>query len=530
MPGLARACVSAWLTTLLVGVERAIYGSITGGGWHYFSFLSALLVTPSVWLFYLAVPASSLALIRARASAVPKRQWAMAAAACAGAGATAVAILITGIPGLLVPVVSPSDSQGSDLVHPARLTGAPTPRSVLTDAAAHMIITRAGEALPDNWTSDSTRSADASTGHSTITPAACVPFLYGEYLNMLPRPLTHVQGQYKLLPGYVDGTETLKVVVDSYAQPVPTALFAAAHRDVNACHRYKIADSAGSFTADLHGVAVHGLSVPAWRAEVSISSWTASSAITWVEIGIGHNLVILNQTTNFTGALAQPDEAVIDAAVHAITSASATPLPPEATQTLTQAAAEHIAGAVSPHLGSSWLQAGLPAASRAHVTYQPAECAALAHENYLNTLPTPLVRAEDRYSSDGGLETLSVRVESFARPVPGSLLTAASRIFRACPRFTAQSSGSTGPGPTEPSFITTHASSGSAFGFPAWRGDVFDNLHPGSGSTTWIMIVAGHNFVLISQNTISDSTRAQPDGKVIAAAIAATLGAMAYSA
>jgi Zn-dependent protease with chaperone function len=529
--GLARACVSAWLTTLLVGMERAIYGSINGGGWHYFSLLSALLVTPSVWLFYLAVPASCLALIRVRASAAPKHQWAMAAAACAAAGATAVAIFTTGIPGLLVPSGAPSGSQltGSDLVHPAPLTGAPAPRGVLTDATARMITTRVGEALPDNWTSDSTRSADASTGHTTITPAACVPFLHGEYLDMLPRPLTNVQEQYKLLPGYVDGTETLKVVVDSYARPVPTALFAAEHRDVNACHRYKIADSAGSFTADLHGVAVGGLSVRAWRAEVSISSWLASSAVTWVEIGIGHNLVILNQTTNFTGSLAQPDEAAIDAAVHAITSASATPLPAEATQALTQVAAEYIAGAVGPHLGSSWLPGSLPAASKVHVTYQPAECAALAHENYLNALPTPLARAEDRYIYGGGLETLSVRVESFARPVPGSLLTAASRIFRACPRFTAQSSGSTVAGPNGPSFFTTHAVSGSAFGFPAWYGDLFANLDPGSGSTTWIMITIGHNFVLITQSTNSEGAGAEPDENVIAAAVAATFDAMAHS-
>ena len=68
------------------------------------------------------------------------------------------------------------------------------------------------------------------------------------------------------------------------------------------------------------------------------------------------------------------------------------------------------------------------------MTYQPADCAALAREDYLNALPRPLAQVEDRYQAapnlpNDGLGTLSMRVESFSRPVPASMLTAASQIF-----------------------------------------------------------------------------------------------------
>jgi hypothetical protein len=206
-----------------------------------------------------------------------------------------------------------------------------------------------------------------------------------------------------------------------------------------------------------------------------ISSPAASTAMTSVEIGIGHNLVTLNQTTNFTGRLAQPDEAVIDAAMHALTPASPaappTPPGPAAVHILTQTAASHIAAAVGPSLGSAWVPGSFPPAAPALVTYQPAGCAALAHEDYLNALPRPLARAEDRYKAapdlaNDGLETLSVRVESFPQPVPASMLTAASQTFRACPRYTVQTSESQLPGSNGPSSVTTLLSPSQA---PAFR-------------------------------------------------------------
>ena len=211
---------------------------------------------------------------------------------------------------------------------------------------------------------------------------------------------------------------------------------------------------------------------------------------------------------------------------------SPAPPAPRAVQILTQSAAERIAGAVGPYLGSAWVPGSFPAPAPAVVTYHPAGCAALAHEDYLNALPKPLVRVEDRYKAapalpDDGLETLSVRVESFSQPVPASLLTAASQIFRACPSYTTQTSGSQVAGSNGLSYVTTHAASEPGLGFPAWRADISMDLEPGSASVTWIMITAGRNFMLISQQTISPGSESQPDGKVLAAAVTATVDALA---
>jgi hypothetical protein len=52
------------------------------------------------------------------------------------------------------------------------------------------------------------------------------------------------------------------------------------------------------------------------------------------------------------------------------------------------------------------------------------------------------------------------------------------------------------------------------------------DLEPGSASITWIMITAGRNFLLISQQTISPGSGSQPDEKAISAAVAATLTAL----
>jgi len=211
---------------------------------------------------------------------------------------------------------------------------------------------------------------------------------------------------------------------------------------------------------------------------------------------------------------------------------SPAPHAPRAVQILTQAAAEHIAGAVGPYLGSAWVPGSFPASAPAVVTYHPADCAALAHEDYLNALPRPLVRAEDRYKAapalpDDGLETLSVRVESFPQPVPASLLAAASQLFQACPSYTFQTSGSQVAGSNGLSYVTTHAAPLPGLGFPAWRADIAMDLEPGSASVTWIMITAGHDFLLISQQTMSRGSESQPDEKVLAAAVVATVDALA---
>ena len=210
------------------------------------------------------------------------------------------------------------------------------------------------------------------------------------------------------------------------------------------------------------------------------------------------------------------------------------PPPPPATQALTQSQAEDVAAAAGSYLGSTWIPGSFPASAPAHMTYQPTDCAALAHEDYLNALPRPLTRAENRYKaapalSDDGLEILSVRVESFARPVPASLLTAASLIFRACPHYTTQTSGSRVAGSNGSSFVTTHAVSKTGPRGAEWRADISMDLEPGTASITWIMITAGHNFLLISQQTISPGSGSQPDEKAISAAVNAAVTALDHA-
>jgi Zn-dependent protease with chaperone function len=518
IPGLASACVSAWLTTLLVGVECAVYGSATGGSSN-IGTLTALLVTPSVWLFYLAVPVSCVALIRGRAPAALTRQWTMPIAACAGAACLAVAVFAAGIPGLIMPAAQQDlvSVPGSELSRTSQLIGTVTPSGTLTSAAARMIIARVGEALPSDWTAGGAGPGSASAEPATVTPAACASLVDDAFVNALPHPLTQAQGQYTILPGFFDGIDTLQVSVTSYAGSGTARLLATTDQDLRACHRYTITDSTGSVTATVHPVAVTGLPVPAWRAAAAESFREASAVTTWVELAIGHNLVVLKQTTGLPVPLAQPDEAAIDAAVYAVTPGA--PPPPEAGQVLTQAAASQIAAAPTSSLGSSWVAGRIPPAAPAHVTYQPAECAAVTREGYLDTLPAPLVHAESQYLATDGLGAMTVRVESFAQPVPASLLTAASRIFAACPRYTTQTSGSK-VGANGPTLNRAGAGTESLFGFPAWQGSSFIKQDPGSAVAIWIIIPDGHNLLLIDQTIFSQGSKAQPDFKAIGAAVA----------
>jgi Zn-dependent protease with chaperone function len=95
VPGLARACAAAWLATALAGAEFLIYGAITRPP-HAFADLSWSIAAPSVWLFYLAVPTSCLALLRPRPPETAKGRWTVPAAATAAA----VLFSATGVPGL----------------------------------------------------------------------------------------------------------------------------------------------------------------------------------------------------------------------------------------------------------------------------------------------------------------------------------------------------------------------------------------------------------------------------------------------
>lgn len=104
--GLAADCLSAWLTTLLVYAGSLGYEDLFRG--HPFRLLSSWVAAPSVWLFYLALPASLPALVRIRRPAALQQRWLMPAGASAGAAAAAVLVFVTGVSGLIEPPAPPS--------------------------------------------------------------------------------------------------------------------------------------------------------------------------------------------------------------------------------------------------------------------------------------------------------------------------------------------------------------------------------------------------------------------------------------
>ena len=166
MAGLARACVTAWLTTVLVCVGSAAYETLVHGV-PFVHILSGWTTAPSVWSFFLALPTSLLALVRIRRPAVPRPSWLVPASASAAAAATAVLVFATGIPGLLddpaaTPVPSPCGA-----VQPALPFLALDAGQVLTTTAARHVIDAVCVALPAGWTGDSLIPSGAPAGRAS---------------------------------------------------------------------------------------------------------------------------------------------------------------------------------------------------------------------------------------------------------------------------------------------------------------------------------------------------------------------------
>jgi hypothetical protein len=315
------------LTTLLAGAEFLSYGAFTRQP-HTFADLSFAITAPSVWLFYLAVPTSFLALLRPRPPEAVKRWWTVAAAT------TAVAVLLpaTGVPGLLSdPVDLSAATQTATPRNPGQPEPAPAGPGSLTAADPGRVLTYAAPGRPSARRAPLSRPGGRTTpprlGSSgppeTISPAACVPLVHMEFLSSLPAPLVQAQGSYGNGPGLMLlGNEALTVHVVSYARIVSSALLAAARQDLRACHRFIMTGSfIGQFSYTAHDGAAPAVGAPAWQADLADTYRSLGSAITWTMVTSGHNLIFITQRTTIEEAVPTPDQAATDAALAAVMAA-----------------------------------------------------------------------------------------------------------------------------------------------------------------------------------------------------------------
>jgi hypothetical protein len=218
IPGLARACLSAWLTTLLVYAGSIGYEDLFRG--HPFRPLSSWVAAPSVWLFYLALPASLLALVRVRRPAAVQQRWLTSASASAGAAAAAVLVFVTGVSGLIEPPAPLASFVNSPCGRPetAATTSLPSlaldANQVLTGAAAGKVVAGVCTALPAGWVPIAPTAT--SNVRETVRPVGCAQLDTKLFLRILGRPLTQAQGDYQIAAGSIVGSETLTVVVNSF--------------------------------------------------------------------------------------------------------------------------------------------------------------------------------------------------------------------------------------------------------------------------------------------------------------------------
>jgi Zn-dependent protease with chaperone function len=324
VPRLARAVVSAWLATVLVALERVIDAAITGG-WHEFRLLPLLLVQPSVWLFYLAGPAACLALLRIRPAGVPAARWAIPAVATAGAAAVALSVFGSGIPALLVPVApappspaAPVAGSGSaqPVVGGSGLVLSAQAGRELTPATAAAIVADAGRVLPAGWASN--QPVAGSAARVTVRPTTCLPLLGQHYLSVLPAPVTQARGAYHIVPGFIVGSETLSVQVETFATTIPAALLSSARADLSRCHQYTVTTASGTDRYTAQGAPVPGFGRYAWRANSTIAFRSGRSSLVTLMVSIGSNLVFITQQTVVIGTMPPPDNSAISAVLAAV--------------------------------------------------------------------------------------------------------------------------------------------------------------------------------------------------------------------
>ena len=329
VPGLARACVSAWLTTLLVCVGNVAYEALVRGG-PFVHLLSLWTAAPSVWLFYLALPTSLLALVRIRPPTALKQSWLMPTGAGAAAAAAGVLVFATGIPGLLDDPAAATVSSPCGNPEPVSVTSLLSPaldtNHVLTSAGARKAIAGVCAALPAGWTSGVLTGTITPTERETIRPAGCARLDAQEYLDALGGPLTQAQDHFQIAPSSLMGSETLSVQVNSYARPVPSSLFAAADRDLVSCRKYAVVQLDGTLAWTAERFSIKETGVHAWGVDLSTSlqahGGLVGETITRVIAGIGHDLIVVSQQTTALGMVRPPPDHTVTAAALAATTAA----------------------------------------------------------------------------------------------------------------------------------------------------------------------------------------------------------------
>jgi Zn-dependent protease with chaperone function len=338
MAGLARAGVAAWLATLLVGTACAAAEAV---GWRlpFSLLLPQVTLAPGIWLLYLALPTSLLALRASQPGALTRaratRAWVRPAAACAGAAAAAVVVFSTGIPSLVGPQVATAapPAHATDCGSPAsgpaasRPAAAGTAGQVLTNAAAGQALAGVCPALPAGWaihgaiaTGVLPNTALSTEGH--IRPAACGPFTADQYLSIASDPVAGAAAQYDLAGRSSPGQVTMTAYVVSFARAVPAArLFAAVGGYVTRCRRYAVIAPGGSLAWTAHGLRIAGTGVPARAYYLTTSTGSGTGlvgqSVTRAVAVAGHNLVLISQVTAVGGFRPAPGTAVVAAALAA---------------------------------------------------------------------------------------------------------------------------------------------------------------------------------------------------------------------
>ncbi len=300
MAGLARACVTAWLTTVLVCVGSVAYEAVVQGA-PFVHFLSGWTNASSVWLFFLALPTSLLALVRIRRPVVPQPSWLVPAGASAAAAAAAVLVFVTGIPGLLDdPAATPFPYPCGTVQHALPFLTLDADQ-VLTTTAARHVIDAVCVALPVGWTGDSLIPNDAPIGPVTIQPADCERLRSAGYLSVLGNPVTQADGNYQMATGALAGTEYLTVLVNSFSRPVPSSIFTAADTDLAPCHRYAVAQQGGTLVWTVQRFSAPAGGVRIWGTDRSTSyrakGGFVGDTITLVMASVGRDLIIVSQQT-----------------------------------------------------------------------------------------------------------------------------------------------------------------------------------------------------------------------------------------